>query len=175
MKNGFWSTGIRLSALTALLALPSPVLAAPCVLTPATIWYNTIYAGPYQLQFDDHDPPGPHGNIFVANTAMRIAHPDGSSCLASEDVELLNVPIYIAAGHYLYIDTILGSDGVLFVVDARNCATVWKSPELYGIGFGRTKAGFYLPGIGWMTIGKNCLPEKIAGKPLPPLQAPPLP
>ncbi len=164
---------LLLSGFFALLASPSPVLASPCVLSPAATWYNTIYAGPYKLQFDDHDPSGPHPYRWVADAGMRIVHPDGTICLASNDVSIVALPIYIAAGHYLYIYTYSGSEAVLFVVDARSCATIWQSPTLYGMGFGRTKTGFYLPSVGWMTIGKNCLPEKITGKPVLPLQAPP--
>lgn len=155
------------------LTVSSPATAAPCALLPVTTWYNTIFAGPYRLQFDDHQPPGPHGTAWVSNISMRIAHPDGSSCFASEDVDIVTLPIYITAGHYLYINTYGGSVGTLFVVDARNCATIWRSPEQYGLGFGRTKTGFYLPSVGWMTIRPDCLPGKITGKPYPPLEAPP--
>ncbi len=81
--------------------------------------------------------------------------------------------MYIAVGRYLYIDTYSGSEDVLYVVDARTCATLWQSPEWYGLGFGRTKAGFYLPSVGWLHIGPDCLPGKITGKPYPPEVAPP--
>jgi hypothetical protein len=147
--------------------------AAPCVLLPVTTWYNTIFASPYQLKFEDHQPPGPHGNAWVSNKPMQIIQPDGHSCFASDDVNIVTLPIYIAAGRYLYIDTYGGPDEMLFVVEARNCATLWDSPEVYGLGFGPTKRGFYLPTLGWLTIRPDCLPGKITGKPYPPLEAPP--
>lgn len=161
------------AACLALSAAASPSDAGPCALLPVTTWYNTIFAGPYRLEFNYPDPEGPHPDAWVSYTPMRIVHPDGSSCLASNDVDIVSLPIYIAAEHYLYIDTYSGSVDVLFVVDARNCATLWQSPEIYGVGFGRTKTGFYLPSVGWLTIRPDCLPGKISGKPLPPLVAPP--
>ena len=164
---------ILLSAMIALLTVSGPAIAAPCALLPVTTWYNTIFAGPYRLQFDDHDPPGPHGYSWVTNTAMRILRPDGTSCMADPNVGIVTLPIYIATDHYLYIDTYTGGDAYLYVVDARNCTTRWQSPDLYGLGFGRTDSGFYLPSVGWLSIGPDCLPGKITGKPYPPLVAPP--
>jgi len=165
----FWSGLV----LFGFIACAGPIYSADCILVPATTWYNTILVGPYRLEFDDHAPPGPHGTAFVSKVAMRISHPDGTFCMASGDVDIVTSQDYIAAGRYLYIDTYGGSVEVLFVVDARNCATVWHSPELYGLGFGPTKTGFYLPSVGWLTIRPDCLPGKITGKPYPPLVAPP--
>lgn len=162
-----------LSLLSALLMAPSPGFGAACTLVPVTTWYNTVIAGDYRLQFDDHDPPGPHPYRWLADAGMRILRPDGTSCRASQDIPIIALPIYVADGHYLYINTYTGSDSYLFVVDARNCKTVWQSPDWYGVGFGRTKSGFYLPSVGWLTVGPDCLPGKITGKPYPPLVAPP--
>lgn len=163
--------GVHL-ALAALFMAPHVADAAPCALLSVTTWYNTVIAGPYRLQFDDHDPPGPHGYRWITNTAMRILHPDGTSCMASEDIPIVALPIYLAGGRYLYMNTYSGSDSYLYVVDARNCATMWRSPDWYGVGFGRTKTGFYLPSVGWLRIRQDCLPGKISGKKLPPSVAP---
>jgi hypothetical protein len=159
--------------LFAIALAPALARAAPCRLLPVTTWYNTIFAGAYRLEFDDPDPPRPHGFVWVSKTPMRILQPDGHFCRASNNVDIVTLPIFIAAGRYLYINTYGGSVNILFVVDARTCRTLWESPELYGIGFGRTKTGFYLPGAGWLTIRADCLPGKIIGKPLPPRVAPP--
>ncbi len=97
---------------------------------------------------------------------MRILRPDGSTCMADDDVGIVTVPLYIAAGHYLYIDTYSSSEDVLFVVNAQTCRTVWQSPEWDGADFRRTASGFYIPHLGWLTIGPDCLPETISGKPV---------
>jgi hypothetical protein len=139
---------------------------------PVTTWYNIILAGNYRLIFQDHAPPGPHGHTWVSNEPMQIKQPDGTFCLAADNVGIVTLPIYLANGHYLYIDTYGGDDRYVFVVDARNCKTVWQSPDWYGPDFTRTRTGFYLPHLGWLTIGPNCLPGKITSKPSPPLAVP---
>jgi hypothetical protein len=103
---------------------------------------------------------------------MRILHPDGTSCSAGDNVGVVTLPIYVAGGDYLYISTYSGDDRYLFVVDARNCKTLWEGPDMYGSDFSRTKAGFYFPGFGWMTVGPDCLPGKISHKPSPALAVP---
>ena len=162
-----------LAAMIVCLTAPRSSNAASCALLPVTTWYNTIFAGPYQLQFDDHDPAGPHPHRWLADPGMRIDQPDGIICTVSDRVAIVSLPIYIAQNHYLYIDTYSGSADILFVVDARNCKTLWHSPELCGRGFGPKKRGFYLPSVGWLTIRPDCLPGKITDKPYPPLVAPP--
>jgi hypothetical protein len=147
-------------------------LGAGCKFEPVTTWYNTIFAGNYRLQFEDHDPPGPHGHTWVSNKPMQILRPDGTSCAASDDVGIVTLPIYIAAGRYLYIDTYGGGSSYLFVVDAPTCKTIWQSPDMGGYDLSRTRAGFHLPGVGWVSIGSDCLPGKISHKPSPALVVP---
>ena len=173
MTNGPRMFRFFLPAAIAWMTTCAPGIAAPCALLPVTTWYNTIFAGPYRLQFDDHDPAGPHPHRWLADPGMRIDQPDGKACTVSDRVAIVSLPIYIALNRYLYIDTYSGSVDILFVVDARNCKTLWHSPELYGCGFGPKKRGFYPPSVGWLTIRPDCLPGKITGKPYPPFVAPP--
>lgn len=138
---------------------PRPGLAASCTLSPVTTWYNTVFAGPYRLEFDRHDPHGPHPDRWLADAGFRIVQPNGKICRVSSYVAIVTLPIYIAAGRILYIDTYSGSENIVVAVDARTCKTLGRTPQWVGGGFLPTKYGFYIPGIGPMTLTADCRPD----------------
>ena len=148
------------------LGLSFPGRAAPlCELRPAMSWYTTITAGNYRLLFDDDAGPGPywpekpaHGFAFITNIdTFRIMGPR-STCWASPEVGIVTMPVFIGNGRYLYIPTYSGGDAYLFVVDASNCKTLWQSPDVEGGDPVRTPYGFFLPGVGRVVVGDDCLP-----------------
>lgn len=141
-----------------------------CTLRPATTWYTTITAGNYRLLFDDDADlaatpqvqHAQHGNSFVTNTdSFRIAGPS-STCRVSPEVGIVAMPVFIGNGHTLYIPTYSGGDAYLFVVDASNCKTLWQSPDLDGGPPLFKPYGFFLPGVGQVFIGPDCLPHLVA-------------
>lgn len=69
------------------------------------------------------------------------------------------MPVFIGNGRILYIPTYSGSEAYLFAVDAPTCKTLWQSPELDGGLPIRKPYGFFLPGVGRVVIGANCLPR----------------
>ncbi|HYP64301.1 MAG TPA: hypothetical protein VEQ16_10445 [Acidocella sp.] len=145
-----------------------PGQSAPlCDLRPASSWYTTITAGDYRLLFDDDADLGAspqiehaqHGNSFVTDTnSFRIAGPNGT-CWASPEVGIVTMPVFIANGRTLYIPTYSGSNAYLFAVDAPSCKTLWQSPGLDGGLPTRKPYGFFLPGVGRVFIGADCLPR----------------
>ncbi|MDE2318808.1 MAG: hypothetical protein KGK02_03805 [Rhodospirillales bacterium] len=99
-----------------------------------------------------------HGDVFVTNTdSFRIAGPSGT-CWASPEVGIVTMPVFIGNGRYLYIPTYSGGDAYLFVVDGSNCKTLWQSPDMDGGDLVRTPHGFFLPGVGRVVVGDDCLP-----------------
>ncbi len=166
MKPHFWNRAVL--GIGFLLLWPSTSgAAAQCALRAATTWHTVIIAGRYRLLFDDDAnlaarpqiDHARHGTAFVTNTdSFRIAGPEGT-CWASPRVGIVTMPVFIANGRYLYIPTYSGGDAYLFVVDAQNCATIWQSAD---IGHGmpvRKPYGYFLPGIGRVVIGRDCLPR----------------
>jgi hypothetical protein len=148
-----------------MLLAPTQGAGAACVFLPVTSWYDTILAGGYKLPFEDHYPPGPHGYTWVSSRNLKIIHPDGTSCSESDDVSIVTLPLYIAAKHYLYINTYGDGSSNLFVVDARDCKTLWQSPDMGGYMSVRTVSGFKLPNVGWLKVKPDCLPGKISSRP----------
>lgn len=158
---------IAVFVFTAALGLPPTGYASSlCTVRSATSWYATITAGRYNLLFDDDanlaSTPqvkhARHGNVFVTNTdSFRIAGPRGT-CWASPAVGIVTMPVFIGNGRTLYIPTYSGGDAYLFVVDAATCKTLWQSPDMQGSDIIRTLYGFFLPGVGQVTIGPNCIP-----------------
>jgi hypothetical protein len=138
-----------------------------CTLRAATTWYTTITAGNYKLLFDDDADLAAtpqiqharHGSSFVTDSdSFRIRGLSGT-CWASSEVGIVTMPVFIGNGRYLYIPTYSGGDAYLFVVDASNCKTLWQSPNMEGGDPIRTPHGFFLPGVGRIVVGDDCLPR----------------
>ncbi|MBO1359099.1 hypothetical protein J2D73_04715 [Acetobacter sacchari] len=121
---------------------------------------SQISAGSYTIALGEtDDPKAPR----TWEGPIEITTRGGSHCVVNDEVSLIEKPMALVGGHYLYVPTYSGSEGALYVVDADTCAVAWKSKSYVGkIYFSGDRV--VIPGQPWMKIGLRGVPTPAIGK-----------
>ncbi|GBQ93917.1 hypothetical protein AA23498_1872 [Acetobacter nitrogenifigens DSM 23921 = NBRC 105050] len=121
---------------------------------------SQISAGSYTIALGEtDDPKAPR----TWEGPIEITTRGGSHCVVNDEVSLIEKPLALVGGHYLYVPTYSGSEGALYVVDADTCAVAWKSKNYVGkIHF--SGDWVVIPGQPRMKIGLRGVPTPAIGE-----------
>jgi hypothetical protein len=112
----------RIPIITALFLTVSPPAYSVCKLTTLTVNGSSVQAGAFTVTLGEADDP-------VKPTAWQGPVRTGQ---CNFDLAIIEGPLAIGAGRYLFVPTYSGALRELTVVDLKTCSTKWASKSFVG-------------------------------------------
>ncbi|WP_219909852.1 hypothetical protein [Trinickia symbiotica] len=86
---------------------------------------------------------------------MTISIAAAPACTVSDDVSIVEGPIALAGG-ILYVPTYSGSTSIVYAVEAKTCAVIWRSKDYEGAA--AFKPGRLITGTKAIPVDRRCRP-----------------